>query len=251
MSTDAAAVELQQPIDMRLSLAKSLVTNLEEGNTEAVDQLINNLANQQESMLFQEVGKLTRQLHDSLAIFGLDDRFPDLAEKRIPNARERLNYVIEKTEESAHRTLNAVEEALPIAHELEENGSTMREDWAKFTRREMNVDEFREMSKRISSFLEAVEEDAKHLNKGLSDVMMAQDFQDITGQIIRQVIELVQEMEEGLITVIKNSGSATKVKKEEKSQSSKAEGPQVNQEDNPDVMSGQDEVDDLLSSLGF
>lgn len=249
MSTDAAvATGIQEPVDMRLSLAKSLVVNLEQGNAEAVEQVINSLANQQESMLFQEVGKLTRQLHDSLAIFGIDDRFPDLAENRIPNARERLNYVIEKTEESAHRTLNAVEEALPIAHELEENGRTMRQDWSKFTRREMNAEEFRQMSKHIEAFLETVETDAKELNKGLSDVMMAQDFQDITGQIIRQVIELVQEMEESLVTVIRNTSSVTKHKEEK---NIVAEGPQVNQEDNPDVMSGQDDVDDLLSSLGF
>lgn len=248
MSIDAAADLQQQPVDMRLSLAKSLVSNLESGKVEEVEQIINSLANQQESMLFQEVGKLTRQLHDSLSVFSLDERFPDLAEKRIPNARERLNFVIEKTEESAHRTLNAVEEALPIAKELEENGNAMKQDWAKFTRREMNAEEFRQMSKRIESFLEMVEQDAKDLNTGLSDVMMAQDFQDITGQIIRQVIELVQELEESLVSVIKKTGTANNATNEK---DIVAEGPQVNQEENPDVMSGQDEVDDLLSSLGF
>ena len=247
MSTDAAA-ELQQPVDVRLSLAKSLVSSLEQGKVEEVEQVINSLANQQESMLFQEVGKLTRQLHDSLSVFSLDERFPDLAENKIPNARERLSFVIEKTEESAHRTLNAVEEALPIAKELEENGKSMREDWAKFTRREMDAEEFRQMSKRIETFLASVEEDAKDLNKGLSDVMMAQDFQDITGQIIRQVIELVQELEESLVSVIKKTGTVDTAANEK---DIVAEGPQVNQEENPDVMSGQDEVDDLLSSLGF
>lgn len=247
MSTDAA-VEMQPPTDMRLSLARSLVTSLERGNTEEVEHVINSLAMQQESVLFQEVGKLTRQLHDSLSIFALDERFPDLAENRIPNARERLNFVIQKTEESAHRTLNAVEEALPIAKELEENGKAMRDDWAKFTRREMDAEEFRQMSKRIAGFLEVVEQDAKDLNAGLSDVMMAQDFQDITGQIIRQVIELVQDMEESLVSVIRKTGTVTKASDEK---AILAEGPQINQEDNPDVMSGQDEVDDLLSSLGF
>ena len=248
MSTDT--VEIQPPIDMRLSLAKSLVTNLEQGNISEINQLISNLSNQHESMLFQEVGKLTRQLHDSLTVFCNDDSFSNLTENRIIDARERLNFVIEKTEESAHRTLNAVEEALPIAHDLEENGSAMRQDWEKFTRREMNAEEFRQMSKRIKYFLETVEEDAKHLHKGLSDIMMAQDFQDITGQIIRQVIELVQEMEEGLVTVIKNTSFATK-SNEENVKNIVAEGPQVNKEDNPEVMSGQDDVDDLLSSLGF
>lgn len=93
--------------------------------------------------------------------------------------------------------------------------------------------------------------DAKHLNKGLSDVMMAQDFQDLTGQIIRQVIELVQDLEEGLVSVIKNSGRMATTVTEEVTKDIVAEGPQVNKEDNPDVMSGQDDVDDLLSSLGF
>jgi len=249
MTTETA--EVQQPIDMRLSLAKSLVNNLEKGNIGEVDQLITSLNSQHESMLFQEIGKLTRQLHDALGSFRDDERISNLAENRIPDARERLNYVIERTEESAHRTLNAVEEALPIAHELQENGSAMREEWAKFTRREMDAEEFRQMSKRIEGFLESVEGDAKHLNKGLSDVMMAQDFQDLTGQIIRQVIELVQDLEEGLVSVIKNSGRMGATVEETKDMDIVAEGPQVNKEDDPNVMSGQDDVDDLLSSLGF
>ncbi len=248
MTTDTA--EVQQPIDVRLSLAKSLVTNLEHGNTSEVDQLINSLTSQHESMLFQEVGKLTRQLHDALDNFRDDERISHLAENRIPDARERLNYVIDKTEESAHRTLNAVEEILPIAHDLEENGSDMRQEWAKFTRREMNAEEFRQMSKRIERFLKSVESDAKYLNKGLSEVMMAQDFQDLTGQIIRQVIELVQDLEEGLVSVIKRSGRIAS-NTEEGTKDIVAEGPQVNKEKSPDVMSGQDDVDDLLSSLGF
>jgi len=248
MTTDTA--EVQQPIDMRLSVARSLVTSIEQGDTEEVDQLIKSLTAQHESMLFQEVGKLTRQLHDALGSFKDDERISNIAETRIPDAKERLTYVIEKTEESAHRTLNAVEDALPIAHDLEEKGKVMREDWAKFTRREMNAEEFRQMSKQIEHFLESVEEDAKHLNKGLSDVMMAQDFQDLTGQIIRQVIELVQDLEEGLVSVIKSSGRHTsKTKTSEKD--TIAEGPQINKADDSNVMSGQDDVDDLLSSLGF
>ncbi len=247
MTTDTA--EVQQPIDMRLSLAKSLVSNLEQGNTGEVDQIIQSLLNQHESMLFQEVGKLTRQLHDSLGMFRDDERITHLAESRIPDARERLNFVIDKTEESAHRTLAAVEEALPIASDLEEIGTRMNDEWNRFTRREMNVDEFKQMSKQISTFLASVESDAKLLNKGLSDIMMAQDFQDLTGQIIRQVIGLVQDLEENLVSVIKKSGRIGQGNEEVKNIS--AEGPQINQEDNPEVMSGQDDVDDLLSSLGF
>lgn len=242
--------EVQQPIDMRLSLARSLVSSIEQGKSEEIEHLIKNLTSQHESMLFQEVGKLTRQLHDALGSFRDDERISDIAESRIPDARERLNYVIEKTEESAHRTLNAVEDALPIAHDLENKGKQMRQDWAKFTRREMNAEEFRQMSKQIERFLESVEVDAKDLSKGLSDVMMAQDFQDLTGQIIRQVIVLVQDLEEGLVSVIKNSSRLTK-EVEGNKKDTVAEGPQVNKQDDPNILEGQDDVDDLLSSLGF
>ncbi|MEM6998376.1 MAG: protein phosphatase CheZ [Pseudomonadota bacterium] len=245
--TDTA--EVQSPVDMRLSLAKSLVTSLENGEQNQADQLINNLVNQHESVLFQEIGKLTRQLHDTMENFRNDNMIVEIAEERIPNARERLTYVIDKTEESAHKTLNAVEEALPVATELQTKGTIMHANWNRFTRREMSVEEFKEMSKQIESFLTNVEEDSKYLNEKLSDIMMAQDFQDITGQIIRHVITLVQDMEEGLVGVIKRS--STGKLKQDKDIDIKAEGPQVNQEENPNVLSGQDDVDDLLSSLGF
>lgn len=241
--------QAQEPVDMRLSLARSLVYSLEHGDQQETDQILNNLLNQHESVLFQEVGKLTRQLHDAMDVFRNDTLITELAEERIPNARERLNYVIDKTEASAHTTLNAVEDALPVASELESKGTIMSSKWTRFTRREMNVDEFKEMSKQIDEFLSSVEEDAKFLNTKLSDIMMAQDFQDLTGQIIRQVITLVQDMEESLVGVIKRSGRANH--KKDKEHDIVAEGPQVKQEDNPNVMSGQDEVDDLLSSLGF
>ncbi len=245
--TDTA--ELQQPVDMRLSLARSLVESLEKGDVSESDRLIGTLVEQHESKLFQEIGKLTRQLHDAMHSFRDDSRISEIAESRIPDARERLNFVIEKTEQSAHKTLNAVEEALPIATELAANGKKMHEDWSRFTRREMDVSEFKEMSKQIEAFLAVVDEDAQLLNTRLSDIMMAQDFQDLTGQIIRQVITLVQDVEESLVGVIKRTSRAQELV--EKKHDISAEGPQIHAEDNPDVMSGQDEVDDLLSSLGF
>lgn len=245
--TDIA--EVQNPVDMRLSLAKSLVESLEKGEQAKADQIINNLVNQHESVLFQEIGKLTRQLHDTMESFRNDTIIAEIAEERIPNARERLTYVIDKTEESAHKTLNAVEEALPAATELQTNSTAMLKNWNRFTRREMSVDEFKEMSKQIESFLKNVEDDSIFLNEKLSDIMMAQDYQDLTGQIIRQVITLVQDMEQGLVGVIKRT--STGKLQQENNRDIEAEGPQVNQEENPNVMSGQNDVDDLLSSLGF
>lgn len=250
--TDSA--ELQEPVDVRLSLARSLVESLEKGDESASDKIISNLNNQHESIMFQEIGRLTRQLHDAIHAFRDDTRISELAEARIPDARERLNFVIEKTEQSAHKTLNAIDEALPIASELASNGARMHADWSRFTRREMDVKEFKLMSTQIESFLAMVKNDSQLLNTRLSDIMMAQDFQDLTGQIIRQVITLVQDMEESLVGVIKRTSHAqglTDKKPGESKIGITAEGPQINSEDNPNVMSGQDDVDDLLSSLGF
>ncbi|HFD80861.1 MAG TPA: protein phosphatase CheZ [Gammaproteobacteria bacterium] len=246
--------------DGLLERARALVAELEAGDVEAADRLILELGRQRESGLFQELGKMTRQLHDALNGFELDARMQALAENDIPDARLRLNHVIEMTESSANRTLTAVEQTLPIAEQLQQVSNGLHEKWARFRKRDMGVDEFRRMSREIDDFLGVTCRHAEQIHGNLSEVMMAQDFQDLTGQIIRRVITLVQEVEERLVELIRlsggvESGTASEdggaVKRDEE-QLMRGIGPKV-----PGVateggsVSGQDEVDDLLSSLGF
>lgn len=236
--------------DTRIDMARLLVKHLEEGNNVDAEYVLDTLKCQHEFSLFQEIGKITRQLHDALGTCQEDSRIADMTEREIPDARERLNFVIDKTEESAHRTLNAVDVAFPLSADLVASANEMNEEWMRFTRREMNADEFRALSKKIGEFLHAVDSSANTIHQSLSEVMMAQDFQDLTGQIIRQVIELVQELEDRLVKVIKCS-TRRNIEPEKGSSDTSASGPQINKKDDPNVLSGQDEVDGLLSSLGF
>jgi len=244
-----------------LDQARALVQELESGNMPAAEGLIERLSHIREQSLFQELGKMTRQLHDSLNSFALDSRMQSLAESDIPDAKARLNHVIEMTEASANRTLNAVEDTLPISEHLQSVANNLHEKWDRFRNKDMNVEEFRGMSKEIDEFLRVTKDDAGQINSNLSEVMMAQEFQDLTGQILRRVITLVQEVEDNLVELIRLSGG---IEKETESGSSavsdtkKTEdilsgvGPQVpGVGDGDSVVSGQDEVDDLLSSLGF
>tara|TARA_R110002050_G_scaffold9504_1_gene33329 strand:- start:486045 stop:486779 length:735 start_codon:yes stop_codon:yes gene_type:complete len=236
----------------QLSAARALVSALEAGNEALTQQQLSLLAQTQESELFHQVGKLTRELHESLNSFNLDSRLIDLAENDIPNTRDRLNYVIKTTEEAAHKTLGFIDETLPLASSLKETAEKIDESWHRFRMREMNAAEFRELSKEIEAYLPLVKQHSDQIHLNLTDMMMAQGFQDLTGQVIRQVISLVGEVENNLVQLVKVSGKHLEYKKEDKIVDPiKAEGPQINATNNPNVVNNQDEVDDLLSSLGF
>ena len=244
--------------DEILSHARRLVESIEAGDTENVKHIMDELASIRESDLFREMGKLTRELHDSLKSFRLDPRLAGLAESEIPDAKERLNYVITMTEQAANKTMDAVEQCLPLSDHLQAQSEALRERWERFRSRDLSLEEFRELSQELDEFFPKILSDSKMLHSNLSDVLLAQDYQDITGQIIRRVITLVQDVEQGLVDLIKISGNAkdTQKKTEEKAKEHtkdiEAEGPQVpGTTTTSAVVNGQDEVDDLLSSLGF
>jgi chemotaxis protein CheZ len=240
-----------------LAKARELVASIEADDEDAVSRLIDDLGKNRESDLFVELGKLTRELHDSLNSFRLDSRISELAEREIPDAKERLNYVVTLTEQAAHRTLNAVEGMLPISEALEQRAGGLGEEWQRFRSRDMSAEEFRSLSRQIEEFLSQVGDDARALHRSLSEVLMAQDFQDLTGQVIRRVIRLVQDVEENLVRLIRITGErfVQAERKDEKEQEKESNrqgiGPAVPGVDAGGVVSGQDEVDDLLSSLGF
>jgi chemotaxis protein CheZ len=238
---------------VQLEAARALVTALELDNENAAEHQLAILTQSQESELFHEVGKLTRELHEAMNNFNLDSRLVDLTENDIPNTRERLNYVITTTEEAAHKTLSYIDQTLPLASELKLTAEKIDESWHRFRMREMNADEFRSLSKEIEVYLPEVKQHSEQIHANLSEMMLAQGFQDLTGQVIRQVIDLVEEVEDNLVRLVKIAGQhiENKPKDNKDVDPIKAEGPQINASDNPNVVNDQDEVDDLLSSLGF
>ena len=239
--------------DATLDYAHNLVESLEAGDIDSVRQIMDEIASLRESDLFCEMGKLTRELHDSLNTFKLDTKLSGLAESEIPDAKERLNHVITMTEEAADKTLTAVEEAIPLSDEIKANALELKSRWEKFKDRKLSVEEFRELSKDLDKFFPQIAEGSVILNDKLNEILMAQGFQDLTGQIIRRVITLVQDVEQGLVDLIKMSGVPEASKKESKEGlDTTAEGPVIPGVDHTsETVDGQDDVDDLLSSLGF
>ncbi len=250
-----------QTMQSLLHDARMLVQSIEADNFDEANRLLDQMVRAREYDLFQELGKLTRNLHEALNSFRLDARLNRLAEYEIPDAKERLNHVVTLTEQAANRTLNALDEIDPICRHLEERTGELDTAWQRFRRRQMAVDEFREMAQAFDTFMADLRVDIGKVRGHLSEVMMAQDFQDLTGQIIRRVIALVQELEVNLVDLVRIGGERLKgagtLPTEEKASEAVAAtqsgfGPNVpTVDDQSKVVTSQDDVDDLLSSLGF
>lgn len=223
---------------------------MEKGHEEDAIEIIDELTSIRETELYQDMGKLTRELHDAISNFGMDDSINIMAEKSIPDARERLNYVISKTDEAANSTLEAIEESIPICDNLNKQASELHSSWQKFTRRELSADEFRTLSKNIEAFFKNTS-GLGNVKDHLTEILLAQEYQDLTGQIIKKVINLVGEVEDKLIGLIQITGAPQVQDESTDKDSSSLDGPPVPGIAHKDTVSGQDEVDDLLSSLGF
>lgn len=246
--------ETAQAPNEKLELARALVGHLEQGNVSAAGLVIAELAGFAESQLFHEVGRLTRELHDSIKSFVIEARLADIAETEMPNAAERLRYVIATTEQAAHTTLGAVEDSLPLADALRSDAHQLEEQWERFSNRQLAVEEFRELSAALSQFLHVTQANAEELHNKLSEVLMAQGYQDLTGQVIRKVIDLVDDVEHKLVELLRLSGSGP-LRQPPSAEPSPANivthGPTVPGLQSGNEVAGQDDVDELLSSLGF
>lgn len=247
-------MSISNGVHVSLEQAKMLVEYLETGQQDKADELIAEIQNPINSELFAEIGKLTRQLHDSLMNFQLDSRLNDLATADIPDAKERLNYVISRTEDAANKTMDAVESIFPVVDKIQEQISTVKPLWSKLMHNDLNVGEFKALCKDIDILLKTTDEETTRMHGLMTDVLMAQDFQDLTGQVIRKVIDLVREVEDSLINMLTAFGvnqDDVRQKGTPTLGENLVEGPIVNTEERDDVVADQDDVDDLLSSLGF
>lgn len=242
----------KQDNQARLDTARALVASLEAGDDGEAERLIDTLSPKLgRDELFIEVGRLTRELHDAINGFLLDARIADMTNVEIPDAKERLKYVITMTQQSADRTLTAVEQSLPLVEAMEGRSIQLADDWDKLRKRLLSKDEFKGLSDDLAAFLRQTHTDAKSLHAGLSEVLMAQDFQDLTGQIIRKVIDLVHDVEEKLVKLVRITGNKLDDGRASLREKEKLAGPAIPALNQGDQVTSQDDVDDLLSSLGF
>lgn len=197
--------------------------------------------------VFTRLGQMTRQVHDTLRQLGFDSAMQEVAQA-IPDARQRLTYIAQMTEQAASRVLNATDIAKPIQDKVEVDAEALRSKWDRLYANELSVDEFKALAAETRGFLGAVADSSRATNAQLLEIMMAQDFQDLTGQVIKKVVDMAQTLESQLLEVLlevappgvrteKNAGLMN--------------GPVVSSEGRDDVVTSQGQVDDLLESLGF
>lgn len=204
--------------------------------------------------MVHRIGHLTRLLRDSMKELGLDQQISQAAEA-IPDANDRLNYVASMTEQAAERALNAVERAQPVQDSLEEEGAALNKRWEAAAAKLAAVEGDPKLVEDTQDFLSSKLPTATGATqKELLEIMMAQDFQDLTGQVIKKMVEVIKLIEEQLIQVlvdnVPNVTDGTKVEDNRDEHAKLRNGPQVG-ESKTDAVSGQDQVDDLLDELGF
>ncbi|MBS0423614.1 MAG: protein phosphatase CheZ [Proteobacteria bacterium] len=200
--------------------------------------------------VIDQIGQLTRNLHDSLRELGYDRRLEAIAAE-VPEAQDKLSYVATKTEQAAERTLNATEIAMPIQEKLSADAIHLSEQWKQaFEIHQTNPDteKFKLLLIDTLQYLDKVPEQTSATNTQLMEIMMAQDFQDLTGQVIKKITHMVQSLEKDLIDLLLANVPA---KKNITTDEGFMNGPVTNPEKRNDVVCNQDQVDDLLASLGF
>ena len=206
-----------------------------------------NAETQPPDSVMRRVGYLTRTLHDALRELGYD-RLLEKTAASIPDARDRLDYVVRMTEQAAVRALNAIEAAQPIQDRLGADAERLSAQWQKLFDRQLSVGEFKALVDGTRSFLTSVPEQTRATNAQLLEIMMAQDFQDLTGQVIKKITKLAQDLEQELVHLLVD---LVPVSVRSEINSGLLNGPVVKAVAGSEVVTSQNQVDDLLASLGF
>ncbi|MFN3545399.1 MAG: protein phosphatase CheZ [Thiobacillus sp.] len=199
----------------------------------------------QDAMLAR-IGQITRTLHESLRELGLD-KVVQQATQEIPDVRERLNYVARMTEQAAQRVLNATDAAIPLQERIDAGAEEVLGGWQAALTAPFSEERYRDMATLTMQCLVDMRSDTSATKQQLLDIMMAQDFQDLTGQVIRKVTELAHNLEQQLVQLLIDY-APSEIRRE--SNSGLLNGPQIDP-NKSDVVSSQSQVDDLLDSLGF
>jgi len=205
-----------------------------------LDRLAPQMAAGASPEVFHQLGLITRQLHDTLTQLGVMPKLQQAADG-LPDARSRLSYIAQKTGDAANKVLNLVDQAKAehqrISSETRRIAASIVADPVKAV-----------ASGAVMNFVGDVESSTERIDRHLTDIMMAQDFHDLTGQVVAKVVSLASELEDSLVKLLVQAAPPEQAQKVE---SSVLAGPVVSYEGRTDVVANQGEVDDLLASLGF
>ncbi len=190
--------------------------------------------------VFQQLGNITRVLHDTMQQLGVMPKL-QVATDGLPDARSRLTYIATKTADAANKVLNHVDQAKAEHARISAAANAMAQA--------ITADPVKAVATgAVFNFVKEVEESTSKIDNHLTDIMMAQDFHDLTGQVVAKVVTLANDLEDSLVKLLVQ---VVPPDQREKVDPSILQGPVVNPEGRTDVVSNQSEVDDLLASLGF
>ena len=208
------------------------------------------VASDGEHAMFERLGGIVRLLHDSLRELGYDKALTE-ASSAIVDAQDRLEYVATLTEQAANKVLNTLDDGMPAQDLLSKQAKDMETRWADLFSGKLSLDEFKALAGDSRQFATAVNEATEAEKARLLEIMMAQDFQDITGQLIKKVVKITQTVEAELAQLLRDSAPADLKEKLAKKEVPAAPAPLMQGPSVPDTALNQDSVDDLLADLGF
>ncbi len=237
MEKDADLIGLsKEAVEKIMDEVQKLLDALSGGDFAKAEEAVLSLSNYSEREIFSELGKTTRKLHDSLNEFKslVDPKLSSMAKEDMPEATDKLEWVISKTDEAANKAISISERNLSLHPKLLKSLEVI----------EKRFSSLRKKSGEEKEALTSIRDGITGMNNDFMEIILAQEFQDITGQILKKVIKLVSEMEEHLVNLIKIFGVKVEPKKFEE-----MAGPQIKADE--ETLSNQDDVDSLLSEFGF
>ena len=197
--------------------------------------------------VLSRIGHMTRALHESLRGLGLD-KLIEKAASDIPDARDRLDYVARLSEQAAKRVLDATDAAGPVQDAIESRSGELAGAWRALLDQDASDADWRALAQRTIAGLDESRLGAVATRAQLMDIMMAQDFQDLTGQVIGRITGIAQNLEKQLVQVLIDF-APSEIRRE--IDNGLLNGPQISPEGKSEVVADQGQVDDLLDSLGF
>jgi chemotaxis protein CheZ len=243
MSTASATVTAVAPAPVVAAVAPAAAAATATAAGEPMDEA--------EKNMYERLGGIVRVMHNSLRELGYDKALTE-ASSQIVDAQDRLEYVASLTEQAANKVLNTLDEGMPAQDVLSKQAKDMENRWADLFAGKLSIEQFKALAGDSRQFAQLVSESTEAEKARLLEIMMAQDFQDITGQLIKKVVTITKVVESELAQLLRDSAPADVKEKLAQKQAVQEQpvqlmsGPSV-----PAAALDQDSVDDLLADLGF
>lgn len=231
-----------------LTMLLEMVRALENGDESLYEMHMSQLVSMREQALLGSVVKITRELHHAVKDINADDRLAMVASSDIPDACQRLDYVVKMTEEAAHKTLDLVDRSKELTDQIRKSTAHVAAAKVRVFANENVSKDVLGLADAVTALEESVGSSTAKLRGNLTELAQIQEYQDITGQIIKRVIGVVRDVESGLIVLLRSTGSALKAGHAAAPQEDKLEGPAV---PGLSISSSQQDADALLAELGF